>query len=133
MDPRELSSWFAAAERAAGLEKLERGVWHAYRRKWAKERKHLPVKDVMVAGGWQDVRTFLESYNEPDEATMLAVMEEPDRRRAAETVELAGAGGPVVPRAGARPAESPRVRRRPQGQHGSTAPEVGRGGLRLLS
>ena len=65
------------AETAAGLEKLLGGLWHAYRRKWATERKDLPLKDVAAAGGWKDVTTLLTCYQHADEATMLRVMESP--------------------------------------------------------
>jgi hypothetical protein len=47
------SAWLRRAEKLAGLEKLERGTWHPYRRKWATARKHLPLADVAAAGGWQ--------------------------------------------------------------------------------
>ena len=137
MNTTELYQWFAAAERAAGLEKLAGGVWHAYRRKWAKERKHLPVKDVMAAGGWEDIDTFLNSYNEPDEDTMLAVMEEPDRRRAAAagmpngTEETAGRAHSST--VGGRRIGTPGTRRR-VGQEQVREPAGTRvGGLRLIS
>jgi hypothetical protein len=48
--------------------KLDGSLWHAYRRKWAIERKHLPLKDVAAAGGWKDVNTLLEIYQQPDDA-----------------------------------------------------------------
>jgi hypothetical protein len=32
-----------------GLPKLSRTRWHGYRRKWATERKHYPLKDVAAA------------------------------------------------------------------------------------
>ena len=32
------------AKEKAGLPKLEGGLWHPYRRKWATERKYLPLK-----------------------------------------------------------------------------------------
>ena len=38
------------AERDAGLPKLVGGVWHPYRRKWAMERKHWPMRDVAAVG-----------------------------------------------------------------------------------
>jgi hypothetical protein len=66
---------------------------NAYRRKWATERKELPLKDVAAAGGWKDVTTLLTCYQHAGEATMLKVMEfageagESSRdRRAGETV-----------------------------------------------
>lgn len=51
--------------------------FHAYRRKWATERKHLPVKDVAEAGGWLDTRSLELCYQQADEETMLAVVSEP--------------------------------------------------------
>jgi integrase len=65
------------AEAAAGVENLDGGLWHAYRRKWATERKELPLKDVAAAGGWKDVSTLLTCSQHADEATMLKVMESP--------------------------------------------------------
>ena len=55
MDRHLFDKWLSAAERRAGLPKLDGGLWHAYRRKWATERKHLPLNDVAAAGGWSDV------------------------------------------------------------------------------
>lgn len=65
------------AEREAKLPKLDGGVWHPYRRKWATERKHLSLKDVAAVGGWNDVSTLLTCYQHADRNTMLAVMNEP--------------------------------------------------------
>jgi hypothetical protein len=38
--------WLREAEGLAGLEPLRGSLWHAYRRKWATERKHLPDVDA---------------------------------------------------------------------------------------
>lgn len=65
------------AERTAGLPKLKGSLWHAYRRKWATERKGLPEADVMDAGAWQDRNTFHTCYQQSDEETVLRVMECP--------------------------------------------------------
>lgn len=67
------------AEARANLPKLRRGLWHPYRRKWASERRHLPVKDVMEAGGWDDYQTFLNCYTITTPATVAAVLESPVR------------------------------------------------------
>lgn len=67
--------WLREAEKLAGLPKLNGGTWHPYRRLWASERKHLPDVDVAAAGGWQDVRSMLASYQKADAATQLAVVE----------------------------------------------------------
>lgn len=54
--------------------------WHAYRRKWVTERKHLPRKDVAAAGGWRSEKT-LDLYEKTDEETLLAVVNEPRKLR----------------------------------------------------
>lgn len=69
-----LAKWLQQAERKAGLPKLDGSLWHAYRRGWATSRKSLPTADVAAAGGWSDVGTLLRCYQQPDDATMLAVM-----------------------------------------------------------
>ncbi len=65
--------WLKTAEKMAGLETQDGTLWHAYRRKWATERKHLPGVDVAAAGGWKCMRT-LDIYQRPDAATMLRVV-----------------------------------------------------------
>src|SRR5437868_5882028 len=65
------------AERDAGLPKLVGGVWHPYRRKWAMERKHWPMRDVAAVGGWKSLRSLLECYAQADRDTMRAVVNEP--------------------------------------------------------
>ena len=55
--------------------------FHAYRRKWATERKHLPVKDVAEAGGWLDTRSLERCYQQADEHTLLQVVCEPRKLR----------------------------------------------------
>jgi len=54
-------------------------MWHPYRRKWATEHKHHPLKDVAAAGGWSDVDTLLNVYQQPDPQTLRAVMSDPRR------------------------------------------------------
>lgn len=71
-----LKHWLRIAEKSAGLPKLNGGLWHAYRRKWATERKHLPIVDVAAAGGWRDTETLLRCYQQPTNDTLLAVMSE---------------------------------------------------------
>ncbi len=62
------------AERKAKVAKLDGGLWHCYRRKWATERRHLPAVDVMKAGGWTDRKTMETCYQHADDAGVLAVM-----------------------------------------------------------
>ena len=65
------------AETHAKLPKVDGGGWHSLRRKWASERKHLPLVDVAAAGGWKDTQTLVNCYQHADLNTMLAVMSEP--------------------------------------------------------
>jgi integrase len=74
-----LSELLRHIEREAKLPKLEGGLWHPYRRKWATERKHLPAVDVMRAGGWADRTTMETCYQQSDEAAVLEVMASPAR------------------------------------------------------
>jgi hypothetical protein len=87
MDRHLFDKWLTVAETKAELPKLDGGLWHTYRRKWATERKHLPLKDVAAAGGWNDVDTLLTVYQQPDPATLLMVMSEP--RKVSERISAA--------------------------------------------
>jgi integrase len=81
MDRHLFDKWLSVAEKKAGLPKLDGGLWHAYRRKWAIERKHLPARDVAAAGGWKDVSTLLEVYQQADDESILAVTSETRKLR----------------------------------------------------
>ena len=70
------SDWLREAEKLASVAPMERGLWHAFRRKWATERKHLPDVDVAAAGGWSTPRTLVEIYQQPDSNSMLRVVME---------------------------------------------------------
>jgi len=63
------------AEKRAGLPHQTRGGWHALRRAWATMRKHMPLQDVMAAGGWRDPASLQRAYQHADAATVRAVME----------------------------------------------------------
>lgn len=67
--------WLRQAEEAAELEPLKRGRWHPYRRLWATCRKDLPDVDVAQAGGWSSLEALKLAYQQPDEVTMLRVVE----------------------------------------------------------
>lgn len=54
--------WLAQAEKLAGLRHQTHGGWHMFRRGWATARKHIPVQDVMLAGGWKDATTVQKCY-----------------------------------------------------------------------
>ena len=81
MDRHVLARLLGTAEERAGLPKLDGGLWHAYRRKWATERKHLPLVDVAAAGGWQGTATLSTCYQAPTNDVLLAVMTEPRKVR----------------------------------------------------
>jgi len=77
---RELvAKWLRQAEVLAGLPKQDGTALHGLRRKFASERKHLPVQDVAQVGGWKDIDTLLQVYQQPDEATQRRVLSEPRR------------------------------------------------------
>jgi integrase len=80
-DRHLFDKWLSCAEQRAGLAKLDGSLWHAYRRKWAIERKHLPLRDVAAAGGWKDVNTLLEVYQQADEGSVLLVTSETRKLR----------------------------------------------------
>jgi integrase len=69
--------WLRRAEKLAGLEPQRGSLWHAYRRKWATERKHHPDVDVAAAGGWKTLQTLKTAYQQADADTMLRVVTEP--------------------------------------------------------
>jgi integrase len=83
VDVFRMSRLLRSAYKRAGLETLEGGLWHPWRRKWATERKDMPLKDVAEAGGWRDPNTLLKCYQQPDEATMTRVVLEPGKLREA--------------------------------------------------
>jgi integrase len=71
--------WLRAAEKLAGLEPLPHGAWHPFRRRWASERKHLPLSDVAAAGGWVETTTLQRCYIQADEETLETVVLTPKR------------------------------------------------------
>ena len=73
--------WLRKAEKPAGVPKQDGALWHAYRRKWATERKHLSEVDVAAAGGWADPNTLRLIYQQPDQASMLKVILEAGQLR----------------------------------------------------
>jgi hypothetical protein len=85
---KPMDRWFASkllrrAERLAKVRKQDGSLWHAYRRKWGTERKHLPVQDVAQAGGWKNTATLETIYQQPDAATLYRVVSQPTELREA--------------------------------------------------
>ena len=76
------AKWLQRAEALAGLESQKGTQWHAYRRKWATERKHLPDVDVAEVGGWKTLEILKTAYQQADPETMLRVVLEPAKLRA---------------------------------------------------
>jgi integrase len=88
---RDLASqWLKEAYSVAGVEKPDGSLWHAFRRRWATERKDLPLKDVAAAGGWKDVTTLLTCYQHPDEETLRTVMDYVKPKKAGAVVRRSG-------------------------------------------
>jgi integrase len=90
MDRYALAAMLKRAEKDAELPKLDGGLWHPYRRKWATERKHLPPTDVTAAGGWQSIQTLATCYQQPTNDALLAVMSEERKVRDVAVVGRAG-------------------------------------------
>lgn len=76
--------WLRRAEKLAGLPSQKGSLWHAYRRKWATERKSLPDVDVAAAGGWKTTATLKRAYQHADKETMLKVVLSADQLREAQ-------------------------------------------------
>jgi integrase len=83
VDKDLVSDWLERAEQLAGLPKQSGTLWHAFRRKWGTERKHLPIQDVMMAGGWSDPTCLQTIYQQPDDAMVYRVVSEPTELREA--------------------------------------------------
>lgn len=67
--------WLKQAEELAGLEHLERGGWHQFRRGFATARKAFPEADVAAAGGWgKNTETLRNCYLLADDETTLAAI-----------------------------------------------------------
>jgi hypothetical protein len=77
------SKWLREAERLAEVEPQKGSLWHAYRRKWATERKHLHDVDMAAAGGWKNTVSLKTAYQRADEASILKVVLEPAELREA--------------------------------------------------
>jgi integrase len=63
-------TWWLAALQRAELPRIRGWGFHAFRRKFATEMKHTPLKDLCYLGGWKNSRTLIEVYQQPDPVTM---------------------------------------------------------------
>lgn len=66
--------WLRKAEKLAEVEPHDGSLWHAYRRRWATVRKHLPATDVAAAGGWEGPETLQRVYQQADQETMSEIV-----------------------------------------------------------
>jgi integrase len=66
--------WLWRAEQLAEVPHLKMGGWHMFRRGWATERKHMPLKDVAAGGGWTDTATVAKCYQHADDETTRRVV-----------------------------------------------------------
>jgi hypothetical protein len=72
--------WLRRAEKKAGLPGLARGGYHAFRRQFASERRHLPDTDVMAAAGWRSLAVMRRSYQHSDGEGVFNAVERPESR-----------------------------------------------------
>jgi integrase len=72
--------WLRQAEKKAGLPRLARGGYHAFRRQFASERRHLNDADLMAAGGWRSLAVMRRSYQHSDGAGVFNAVERPESR-----------------------------------------------------
>jgi integrase len=64
--------WLQKAQVLAKLP-LERGRgWHAFRRNFASELRHVGLRDLCDLGGWKDPMTVVKCYQRPSEDAMRA-------------------------------------------------------------
>lgn len=75
------SDWLERAEKIAELPRLQGSLWHAYRRKFACERKDMSDVDVAAAGGWSDLTCLKTAYQQPDDAMLYRVVSQPAELR----------------------------------------------------
>jgi len=66
----QLEKWWRRAERLAGIAHEPGRSFHALRRKFVTELKHVPLKDLCALGGWKNPDTVLTCYQTADEVTM---------------------------------------------------------------
>ncbi|MBI4502917.1 MAG: tyrosine-type recombinase/integrase [Gemmatimonadetes bacterium] len=69
------AAWLEEAETLAKLDHLPRGGFHMFRRKWATDRKALPVTDVAAAGGWKTPSIVTDIYQQADAETLQRVVD----------------------------------------------------------
>ena len=67
--------WLRRAETLAELPHLERGGWHALRRLFASERRHLPAQDVAALAGWRSLQVMRTAYMQADAPGVFSALD----------------------------------------------------------
>jgi len=84
MVTQEVMAVQVTTDPAFAVSRAARGsLWHAYRRKRATERKHLPAVDFAAAGGWKTSQALKTAYQQADAETILRVVLEAGELREA--------------------------------------------------
>ncbi len=93
--------WLRQAERKAGLPRLARGGYHAFRRQFASERRHLPDVEVMAAAGWRSVAVMRRSYQHTDAQGVFNAIQRPGDSPGTQSIATSGdtnrLGGSHIP------------------------------------
>ncbi|MDE2980170.1 MAG: site-specific integrase [Gemmatimonadota bacterium] len=76
-----LRSWWAKAQKLAGLEPKRGRGWHSLRRKFATDLMDQPLKVLCDLGGWKTAKTVLRCYQQADEGQLRKALD--NRRRGA--------------------------------------------------
>jgi integrase len=67
--------WMERAQKRAGLPPEKGRGWHAIRRHFASELRHVPLRDLCDLGGWKDSTTVVKCYQRPSEEAQVAALE----------------------------------------------------------
>jgi len=66
--------WMQRAQKRAGLVPEKGRGWHALRRHFASELRHVPLRDLCDLGGWKDSNTVVKCYQRPSEDAQVAAL-----------------------------------------------------------
>ena len=71
------AAWLKRAFRRANVPKPDGSLWHCFRRSWGTARKHLPLPDVLGAGGWNSAEAYIRCYASATMEGMRTVVDLP--------------------------------------------------------
>ncbi len=66
--------WMERAQQLAGMPPVKGRGWHALRRHFANELRHVPLRDLCDLGGWKDPTTVVKCYQQPNEEAQVAAL-----------------------------------------------------------